>query len=124
MEEEDRKELQDAIIQGEQAIANDNQVAGRQATFALHHQLLGSGIASQLFLAERAIIGAPEELTKELALTVAGIREAFDMKDADKISMLRDRLRSKLAELMRQRASIKGVEDKQDLQDLLRFKEQ
>jgi hypothetical protein len=67
--------------------------------------------------------GASPEIAKDLALAVARIREAYAKGDNLKLNQLSSQLRVTVAQLMHQRASIRGVEDKKDLQNLLRVKE-
>ncbi len=120
MEEADQIELKEAMAQGERALENANQVEGKRATLLLHNKILGSGTASQLFIAERAMQAASPEITQQLAQGVAQLRTAFARNDKVKIEALNARLRLAVAQIMAKKSTVQDVQDRQDFKGLLR----
>ena len=53
-------------------LLGDDRSAGERSSLLLRNKIMGSGTASQLFIAERAMHGAPEETQRVLAQAVAG----------------------------------------------------
>ncbi len=123
MTQEDRAEVEEAIRQAEQALANDDQTGGTQATLLLQNKIMGSGTASLLFITERAMHGASPEATQLLAQAVGTLRAALERGDQAEVDRLSTELRLAVAQLMSQRAGIQGVEDRKDLESLLRVTE-
>jgi molecular chaperone DnaK (HSP70) len=123
MDEEDRQELTEAIRQGQTALEEDNQTEGKRSTVLLTNKIMGSGVASQLFIAERAMHDTSPEITQNLAMAAAHIREAYSNNDQAMVKELSSKLRLLVAKIVRQRNSIQAVKDKQDLQNLLKVKE-
>jgi RecB family exonuclease len=107
--------LESAIQLGEQALREGNQIAGKRASLLLQNKIMGSGTASQLFIAERAMHAAPPEVTYALAEAVSALRRAYHRKDKSEMERLSAELRLAVARLAAQRARIAGIEDRQDL---------
>jgi len=120
MEETDRTDLKEAMAQGDRALESGNQVEGKRATLLLHNKILGSGTASQLFIAERAMQAASPEITQQLAQSVAQLRAAFARGDQAKIETLTGRLRLTVAQIMAKKSAVQDVQDRQDFKGLLR----
>ena len=121
MEASDRQELQDAIERGDQALDANDQNGGSRAMHVLHHKLVSSGVASQLFLAERAMSGASREDTLTLSQATARLRLAHKNRNMDEIQQITRDLKMKVAQVLRQRMGVVRVEDKRDLNNLLRM---
>lgn len=119
---EDRTELGQAIAQGEKALGDNNQVEGRRALTVLQNKILGSGTASQLFMAERAMQAASPQVTQQLAKGVSQLRAAFARSDQTQIDAVSIGLRLLVAQVMTHRAGVQDVEDKRDHQGLLQKK--
>jgi molecular chaperone DnaK (HSP70) len=122
MEENDRQELREGIQRGEEALERGRQHEGTQAMHLLHNKLVGSGVARQLFWAERAMSGASAEDTRTLGQAVARLRLAYKQGKKAEVAELCRELRVKVAQVMSQQQSVQRVEDKQDLKNLLRSK--
>ncbi len=120
MEEADRTELEEAMAQGDRALEAGNQVEGQRATLLLRNKIFGSGTASQLFIAERAMGAASPEVTKQLAQGVAGLRAAFTRRDQASVEQLNGFLRLIVAQIMAKKSAIQDVVDRPDFKGLLR----
>lgn len=103
MDPTDRKELEELIKQGEQALDGNNQVEGRRATQALQNKIFGCGVASQLFIAERAMQEASPGDQKQIAQAVKQIRVAHAVNDHDTVEQWSQALRLQVAQLMARR---------------------
>jgi len=123
MSAEDKRELGEAIEQGEQALEEDDRAAGEQAVLLLRNKIMGSGTASQIFIAERAMQDAPVEVQKLLAQAVAAVRSAHARGDKHGVEQLSSQLRLTVAQIVAQKAAIQRVEDRQDFKDMLRIRE-
>ena len=120
MSAEDRRELQDAMKQGHEALRQNNQITGQQAMLVLRNTLLGSGTASLLFIAERAMHGLPPETSQLLAHVVASLRTAHVRHNESEVARLSSELRTVVAQLVQQHMAVRGVEDQKGWAGLLR----
>jgi len=118
MAPEDRSELQDAMKQGDAALRENNQVSGQLAINVLRNKILGSGTASLLFIAERAMHGLPPQTSQILAQAVASLRTAHARRNEEEVARLSTDLRTVVAQLVTQ--TVRPVEDRKNLEDLLR----
>jgi hypothetical protein len=120
MDEADRKEIEEGIAEGEAALRSDNQPAGRQASLVLRNKILGSGTASLMFIADRAMHGLPADQSQLLAQAVSSLRTAHLRGNADEVQRLSSELRVVVAQLMTQQRSVQDVEDRKSYEGLLR----
>jgi molecular chaperone DnaK len=116
---EDRQEAEEAIIQGEEALRQGNAAKGQSATLVLRNKILGSGTASLLFVAERAMQGLPAETSQILAQAVASLRTAHARGNEREVEQLSGHLRASVAQLMSQRAAVPQINDRGSYNDLL-----
>jgi hypothetical protein len=123
MDAADRAGLDEAIGVGERALEKDDDQEGKRAANLLRNSLFGSGTASQLFIAERVMDGAPTDVTLRLAEATARLREAHAKGDTRAIDALSAGLRVTVAQIMSQQAGIRDVADRPSLQGLLRVRE-
>jgi hypothetical protein len=120
MEGDDRKDVFEAMTSGEEALRQGNQSVGQKATLLLRSKILGSGTASLLFIAERSMHGLPAEQSQLMAQAVASLRTAHKRGHQSEVDRLSGELRMVVAQLMTQRMSVRGVEDRRSWEDLLR----
>ena len=111
--------MESDIQRAERAFAEGNKIEGRRVMNALHRAIMGSGVASQLFIAERAMDGlGPEEanLIREAVRELRFAHEAGDREQVEKISMA---LQLGVARIFQRRAGQTEVAD-QDWGGLLK----
>jgi len=120
MTPEDRQETQDAMKKGEEALRQRDPVAGQQAILELRSKVLGSGTASLLFIAERAMHGVNPETSQLLAYAVASLRAAHRRGNETDVARLSSELRTVVAQIVSKQMAVPGVEDRKDWEDLLR----
>ncbi|HYK01200.1 MAG TPA: Hsp70 family protein [Thermoanaerobaculia bacterium] len=120
MTPEDRQEVTDAMRQGQEALEQGNESEGQMATLVLRNKVLGSGTASLLFIAERTMHGLSPDQSQLMAQAVASLRTAHRSGNTPEVERLSGELRVVVAQLMTQRMSIRGVEDRKSWDGLLR----
>ncbi|MFO0953299.1 MAG: Hsp70 family protein [Isosphaeraceae bacterium] len=123
MDREDRAELEENLARGEGALNEADQASGSRATLVLRNKIFGSGLASQLFLAESAMRDTTNEQALEISEAVAQLREAHQRGRKDLVAELGNSLRITVAKVRNSRPDVKNVEDKVDLAGLLRIRE-
>lgn len=123
MSETDRAELQKGIQDGQTALDENDRAAGEQATLVLRNKILGSGIASQMFVAERAMHDAPPEMQQPMAKAIADLRAAHARRDQSQVDELSMQLKIVVAQLVAKRAAVQEVRDREGWEDLLRVRE-
>jgi len=99
------------VDRAEQAFEKGNKVEGTRVMNALHRTIMGSDVASQLFIAERAMDGlGPEEanLIREAVRQLRTAHEAGNREQVEKISM---GLQLAVAKIFQRRASQTEVAD-------------
>jgi molecular chaperone DnaK len=121
MTDEDQQEVREAIVQGNAALRKNDEGAGRRATLLLRNKLMGSGVASLLFIADRAMHGLPEAQSQVLAQAVASLRTAYRRRNETDIGRLSTELRVAIAALMERRSATMPIEDRKSMDDLLRY---
>jgi molecular chaperone DnaK len=97
----------------------DNETEGRRLQRALQSSVFGSGIASQLFLAERAMDGAEPSVAQQIQKAMSLLKEAVKQKDQKEIQKIRNVLQRKTEQVFAQRMTREAVGDR-DYGDLLR----
>jgi molecular chaperone DnaK (HSP70) len=105
MEPNDQRELRAAVEAAEQALAANDRARGDRAMRTLHHKLFGSGVASQLFMADHALmsLASPED-TQMLGQAVARLRLAWKEKKRAEIEAITRELKLKVAEVFARRS--------------------
>jgi molecular chaperone DnaK (HSP70) len=107
------------------ALDEDNETRGRAAAHSLYLAMFGgAGIASQLYLAQRASEGAPPEVAADILSAAEELRNAHDSNaDARSLRDLVGQLKTKITRQLQARLSQEVVGDKIDYEQLLRFKQ-
>lgn len=96
------------IRKGRRAYAESNRTTGQQVTEALRMTILGAGVASQLFLAERAMEGASPAEAEKLSRAVREIKEAHRQGDSRKVAKISMALQLAIARMFQERARQEG----------------
>ena len=96
--------LQSDISKARQALVDRNATLGAQISSALHMALMGSGVASTFFLAERAEEWATPSDREVLKQGRRDLREAVQKSDAARIERLNRALQSMIVSLLQLRA--------------------
>jgi molecular chaperone DnaK len=120
MNEEDRQEVREALTEGNNAIRKSDDANARRATLVLRNKIMGSGVASLLFIADRAMHGLPEGQSQVLAQAVGSLRTAYRRRNDAEIARLSTEIRVAIAALMERRSSTMPIEDRKRMDDLLR----
>jgi molecular chaperone DnaK len=110
--ENDIRKARRAYVEGDRAV-------GKQVMEALHMTVLGSGVASQLFLAERAMDGASPEAAERLARASQELKAAHRDGDRRRVEQISMALQVVAARLFQERASQMELESR-DYEGLLR----
>lgn len=119
MEPAQVKKTEADIAKARRAFAENNAVVGKQVTQALHMTILGSGVASQLFLAERAMDGAEPAQAETLARASKELRDAYRGGDRRRVEQISSALQVSVARLFQERSRLAGAESR-DYAGLLR----
>jgi molecular chaperone DnaK len=111
--------MESDVRKARRAYVEGNKAVGQQVMEALHMTILGSGVASQLFLAERAMEGAPPEAAEKLARAERELKEAHRQGDRRRVEQISMALQVAVARLFQERARQTELEG-QDYDGLLR----
>lgn len=96
------------IGKARRAFATNDAVTGKQLTQALRMTLFGSGVASQLFLVDRAMDGADPDTSAMLARAEQELKDAFRGGDRRRVEQLSMALQMTVARLFQQRSREAG----------------
>ncbi len=113
------KKTEADIAQAKRAFAENNTVEGKRLTQALQMAILGSGVASQLFLTERAMEGAEPEQAKILDQAARDLKNAYSNGDQQKVEKISMGLQTAVAQRFQEHSRLAGMES-QDYKGLLR----
>ena len=114
------KKTEADIAKARRAYAENNALVGKQVTQALRMTILGSGVASQLFLAERATEGADQKTAETLARAAKELKDAHRSGDRKRVEQISMGLQIAVARLFQERAQQTG-QGAQDYDGLLRM---
>jgi molecular chaperone DnaK len=124
MDRGEYEELCQALKDSDEALRAGNQNLGERALRVLHNRVLGSGVASQLFMAERAQnapCATPEE-RETLGRAVARLRLAAKNGNKAEVDAIVKELRPKVSEVFSREDRGPRVADKQDDEGGLLFR--
>jgi molecular chaperone DnaK len=93
---------------------------GRHRTRVIEEAIFSSGLATQLYLADRATDGASPELSAAINEATAAVRESYDRGQRDQASRQAAQLKAIVAQVLQQRSDIQEVADQADYGGLLR----
>lgn len=107
------------VQRAEHAYEEGNKVEGTRVMNALHRAIMGSGVASQLFIAERAMDGLGPEEIKLIRGAANQLRTAYERSDQENVEKISTALKVAVAQIFQRRASQTEVAD-QDFGGLLK----
>jgi molecular chaperone DnaK len=93
------------VSKARRAYAEQDQVVGPQVSEALAMAILGSGLASNLFLAERVMDGAAPEIAVKLAQAVRELKDAYRRRDRQRVEQISMAMQLAVARLLHERPS-------------------
>lgn len=111
MTPDDTQELSEALKDGETALKDSNASVGVKAAMMLRNKVFGSGTASLLFIAERAMHGLPPAQSHIMAQAVASLRKAHTRGNTADVERLSGDLRVVVAQLTAQQRAVRDVSD-------------
>lgn len=111
--------VRDDVQRARRAFAEGNKVVGVQITEALRMAILGSGIASQMFLAERVMEGEPPQVTQRMQQAIRELKDARRRKDQRREQEIAMALQMAVVRIVQERAGQPAVESR-DYDGLLR----
>jgi molecular chaperone DnaK len=93
---------------------------GRRMIRVLEAYVFNSGLASQIYLAERVSEGVEPELSRQLRKAIDEVRQAHTNGDTARVQQIAGALRVAVASAMARRAGVKELTDREDFGGLLR----
>jgi len=93
---------------------------GRHRTRVIEEAIFSSGLATQLYLADRATDGASPELSAAINEATAAVRESYDRGQRDQATRQAAQLKAIVGQVLQQRSDIQEVADQADYGGLLR----
>lgn len=99
MKPSDRASIEAYISDGKTALSNNDETAGAAVTAKLDGAIMGSGVASLMFIAEAYMQRAPPHVQRVLADAIARLREAYQRGDDRQIGEIATNLRMAIANL-------------------------
>jgi molecular chaperone DnaK (HSP70) len=113
--------LQRDIERAQQALVFPDEVEGRQMNRLLHADVFNSGVAFQLFQAERATEGAPPEELRRILDAARRVRDSYEGGDRAAAAEQARLLKLLVAKTTERRAEIQGIADREDYGSFLRL---
>jgi molecular chaperone DnaK len=93
---------------------------GRRLIHTLEKEVFNAGLATQLFLADRATDGAPPEIAKKINHAAAVVRQSHERGDRALAAEQVRVLKAMVAQAIQDRVSVKEIADQEDYGGLLR----
>jgi hypothetical protein len=113
------KKVEDDVRDARRAFVEGNKSKGVQLTEALRMSILGSGIASQMFLAERVMEGEPPNVTQRMTQAIRELKDAHRRKDQRRAQEISMALQLAVVRIVQDRAGQPAMESR-DYEGLLR----
>ena len=116
-------ELSQAINEAEEALRTGNQSLSEKAVRVLHNRVLGSGVASQLYMASRAM-NSPSATAEEratLGQAIERLRYAAKNGPRDEVDKIVKELRPKVSEVISREDHGTRVEDRPNTEGGVRY---
>jgi molecular chaperone DnaK len=121
METGEGTKLQRDLERAQQILVFPDEVEGRRMNRLLQMDLFNSGVATQLFLADRATDGAPPDEARKLRDSARLVRESYERGDRVRGAEQARLLKVLVAKTLERRAGIKEIADQEDYGGLLRL---
>jgi len=100
MLDEDRRELQDAIAQAEKASKDNDEATGKRAALVIDNKVMGSGLASLMYIAESVMSKANAKQARVLAQAIAALRQAHAQGPNEQFEKLVQDVRVVIADII------------------------
>jgi len=113
------RKTQEDVARARQAHAEGNKAVGQRVMEALRMTVLGSGVATHLYLAERVADGTSPEKSERLTRAARELREAHKRGDRRRVDQISSALAAAVAEAIRERIGQAEAEPR-DYMGLLR----
>src|SRR6185436_16393009 len=114
MEASQAMKLQRGIERAKQLLAYPDEVEGRRMNRILQRDVFNCGLATQLFLADRAMSGAPPEEARQIEEAARVVRQSHDRGDRDQVAEQARILRVMVAKTLERRAGVREIADQED----------
>ncbi len=114
------RRIESDLARAQQLLYFPDEVEGRRQLRVLQMHIFNSGLASQIYLAERVTESAAPEVSQRINKAVAEVRQAHTTGDTNRVQAITNALRITVAQAMSQRADIKELADRDDFDGLLR----
>lgn|GEM_PF-40200 len=111
LEEPARKKLDEEVRKAQAALDSGAESDGKRSSNVLRNTLFGSGVASQLFIAERTAPGAPPKIGQTITEVVNRLRKAHREKKPQDVATLSTALRAAVAAAYANLSQGREVED-------------
>lgn len=115
-----KRKVEGDIKRAQELLFFPDKVEGRRMIRLLEMHIFNSGLASQIYLAERMMDGAEPETSRSIGEAVKEVRQAHQRNDKGRVQAISNVLRTVVAQLMARRAGVKELADQEDYGGLLR----
>jgi hypothetical protein len=120
MLDEDRKELEDSVHKAAAAIEAKDELEGKKAQNVIENKMMGSGLASLMFIAERVMTRANAKQARLLAQSIAALRAAYAQGPDEHFDKLVQNVRLVVADIINQKIDSVPTVGDTDRPDILR----
>lgn len=120
MDVNQRRRVENDLKRAQELMFFPDEVEGKRTIQLLQMHVFNSGLASQIYLAERATDGAEPEVAHRIGLALNEIRRAHSVGDSTRVQAVTNVLRPAVAQAMQRRTGIEALETQEDFGGLLR----
>jgi len=120
MDVNQRRRVENDLKRAQELMFFPDEVEGKRAIQLLQMHVFNSGLASQVYLAERATDGAEPEVAHRIGQALTEIRRAHSIGDTARVQAVTNVLRPAVAQAMQRRTGIEALETQEDFGGLLR----
>ena len=113
--------LRREIDKAKQLLIYQDEVEGRRMIRILQRDVFNCGLATQLFLADRAVTGAPPEEAQKVSEAARAVRQSHERGERERAAEQARMLRVLVAKTLERRAGIQGIADQEDYGGLLKM---
>jgi molecular chaperone DnaK len=121
METVEGTKLQRDLERAQQVLAFPDEVEGKRMNRLLQMDTFNSGVATQLFLADRSTDGAPPEEARKLHEAARAVRDSYERGDRARGVEQARLLKVLVAKTLERRHGLKEIADQEDYGGLLRL---
>lgn len=121
METGEGTKLQRDLERAQQILVFPDEVEGRRMNRLLQMDLFNSGVATQLYLADRATEGAPPDEARKIRDSARTVRDSYERGDRARGGEQARLLKVLVAKTLERRTGIREIADQEDYGGLLRL---